>query len=90
MSKIGKINNIVKRVLQDNTLYTNDYKLSVSFISKREFDKLQELIQSIITKEERKDKINRILNFEMLIELKVLIDEYVEQLNYTPNQEYYD
>ena len=79
MTKIEKIRELTKRVLNNHSLYDKDYRLSKTLIFSRDFEGLQLLIQSIITKEERKAKPDRIINFDMLIEAKTLIDEYKEQ-----------
>ena len=84
MTKIEKIRELTKRVLNSHSLYDKDYRLSKTLIFSRDFEGLQLLIQSIITKEERKAKHDRIINFDMLIEAKTLIDEYKEQLEYNP------
>lgn len=84
MNKVEKIQNYLKRVLSSSDVYKKDFSLSTTLIQGRKFEELQELVASIITKEEKKPKVDRIINFSMLIEAKVLIDEYYEQLQYNP------
>ena len=84
MKQIEKIKQLTKRVLCNHFSYDKDYRLTKDLIFKRDFEGLQLLVQSIITKEERKAKPDRIINFDMLIEAKTLIDDYKEQLEYKP------
>lgn len=84
MNKIEKIKEYLKRVLSNSDTYKKDYTLAITQIQNRNFEGVQELIASIITKEEKKPKVDRIINYHMLIEAKVMVDEYYDQLQYNP------
>lgn len=81
MTLLNKIIISLQESINDeNGIYNKDFHLSMNFINDRNFDDLKDLIDSIIKKEERKEKENRVINLYKIIEAKTFIDEYVEKL----------
>ena len=78
--KLKKITKLTIEVLEKE--YPLDCLLALDFINNRDFDSLQFLIKSV----EAKDKLKEIptLPLELLLSLQTLIDEYIEQLQYIP------
>ena len=78
--KLKKITELTVEVLEEE--YPLDCLLALDFINNRDFDSLQFLIKSV----EAKDKLKEIptLPLELLLSLQTLIDEYIEQLQYIP------
>lgn len=75
------------------SLPTKDSELAVKFIEGREFDKLLEIVESDIylvqqneLLEQPKEKFANI-NLEELIELKVVLEEYMSFLEISDNSE---
>lgn len=75
------------------SLPTKDSELAVKFIEGREFDKLLEIVESDIylvqqneLLEQPKEKFANI-NIEELIELKVVLEEYMSFLEISDNSE---
>ena len=78
--KLNRIKNGIELSLNyENSIYIKDFSLSMIFIQQREFEKLQELIHSIIVKENRKDKKDRISTINVLKKTKEFIDDYAAQ-----------
>lgn len=84
MMPLKQIEQLLEEILNNSHIYQKDYNFCIKFIKEREFECLQEMILSIKIMEERKSKIDRIPNYDKLIELKTLIDDYVEQRSYKP------
>lgn len=82
MGKLKNIETRLTRVLMNNSEYDSDYKRCINFIRAREFESLDLLVGSIIQMEERKEEDTRIVNYPLLIEAKVMIQEYIEGLLY--------
>ena len=78
--KLKRIIELTKEVLDEE--YHLDCLLALDFINKRDFDSLQFLVKSV----EAKDKLKEIptLPLELLLGLQTLIEEYIEQLQYIP------
>lgn len=86
MKIIDSITSKLKRVLQ-NSIYHKDWQIVCRLVSKRDITGLNELVESIVAKEESKPLEERVINYDMLIEAWNILGMYVEQLEYSNNNE---
>lgn len=84
---LENIQSICKYLIIREPIYEKDYHRFIAYIRNREFEKMVEILNSIIEKEHLKDKKDRTPEYPTIIELLAFVEEYLSKININDEDE---
>lgn len=84
---LENIQNICRYLIVQEPVYRKDYYRFVAYIRNREFEKMVEILNSIIVKEHLKEKKDRTPEYPTIIELLAFVEEYLSKININDEDE---
>lgn len=84
---LERIQDLCRYLIIKEPIYKNDYYRFVAYIRNREFEKIVEILESILKKEHLKEKKDRTPEYPAIIEFLSVVEEYLSKININDEDE---